>query len=122
MQTASKKLTKTQRKKALAMLLPKMRVLKKQSDLNKLLDLLFTKDEKEIILRRLIVGDMLERKVKYRDIAKTLNVSQITISKVRDILEARGYGRNPHRKRAYSYRKKKERPLLGYYKGVPSII
>ena len=97
-------------------------MIKKQSDLNKLLDLFFTKNEKEIILRRLIVADMLAEKVKYKDIQKDLNISRQTISNVRDILEVRGYGRNPQRKRAYSYRKKKENPLLGYYKGAPSIL
>ena len=96
------------------MLLLRIRTIKKQSDLNKLLDLFFTKNEKEIVLRRLVIADMLAEKVKYGDIQKGLNVSRQTISNVRDILETRGYGRNPQRKRAYSHRKKRERPLLGY--------
>src|SRR3989344_823232 len=104
------------------MLLSRVRTIKKQPDLNKLLDLFFTKNEKEIVLRRLVIADMLAEKVKYRNIQKDLNVSRQTISNVRDILEARGYGRNPQRKRAYSHRKKRERPLLGYYKGAPSIL
>ena len=122
MLTANKNLTKVERKRALKILLSKIRTTKKQSDLNKLLDLFLTKDEKEAILRRIVVGEMLERKVKYRDIAKALGVSHQTISNVRDILEARGYGRNPGRRRAYTRRKRKERPLLGYYKGAPSIL
>ena len=122
MLTANKKLTKVEQKRALRALLLKIRTTKKQSDLSKLLDLLLTKDEKEAILRRIVVGEMLERKAKYRDIAKTLGVSHQTISNVRDILEARGYGRNPRRRRAYTRRKRRERPLLGYYKGAPSIL
>ena len=122
MQVSNKKLTGAQRKKALGMLFVRTRALKKRPDLNKLLDLFFTKGEKEIILRRLIVSDMLEKKVKYRDIRKTLGISYLTISKVRDVLETRGYGRNPQRKRVYSHRKRRERPLLGYYKGAPSIL
>lgn len=122
MQTSSKKLTPGQRKDALKMLLPRIQAIKKQSDLNKFLNLLFTGDEKEIILRRLIIAELLEKKVKYRDLQKALGVSRNTISNVRDVLEARGYGRNPKRKRAYSYPKKKERPLLGYYKGARSVL
>ena len=68
------------------------------------------------------VANMLEKEVKYRDIQKVLDISRSTISNVRDILEARGYGRNPARKRAYTVRKRKERPLLGYYKGAPSAL
>ena len=123
MQVSNKKLSPGQRKKALKVLLLKVQTIKKQSDLNKFLGLYFTRDEKEIILRRLVIADMLEEKVKFRDIKKALNVSHLTISKVRDILEARGYGRNPGRKRVYSSRRKRrERPLLGYYKGAPSIL
>lgn len=122
MQISSKRLTGVQRKKALQMLLLKVRVIKKQSELSKMLDLFFTKNEKEIILRRLIVADLLEKRVKYRDIEKALSISSPTISNIRDILEARGYGRNPKRKRIYSRPKKREKPLLGYYKGAPSIL
>ena len=123
MQISNKKLTQDQRKKALRILLARVRTIKKQLDLNKFLDLLFTRNEKEIILRRLIVAHMLEKKIKYRDIEKALGISRPTISKVRDILEARGYGRNPERKRVYSSRRKiREKPLLGYYKGAPSIL
>ena len=122
MRISSKKLSSGHRKKALRIFLSRIQTVKKQSDLNKLLDLFFTKNEKEIVLRRLVIADMLAEKVKYRNIQKDLNVSRQTISNVRDILEARGYGRNPQRKRAYSHRKKRERPLLGYYKGAPSVL
>lgn len=122
MQISNKRLARAQQKKALGILLLRVQVIKKQSDLSRLLDLFFTKNEKEIILRRLIIADLLEKQVKYRDIEKALGISSLTISKIRDILEARGYGRNPGRKRVYSRPKRREKPLLGYYKGAPSIL
>jgi uncharacterized protein YerC len=77
-----------------------------------------------MILRRIVVVDALERRLKYRDIQENLGISSKTISKVRDILDMRGYGRNPNRKRIYSNNSKKigRKPLLGHYKGAASII
>ncbi|OGY60319.1 MAG: hypothetical protein A3B23_00250 [Candidatus Colwellbacteria bacterium RIFCSPLOWO2_01_FULL_48_10] len=123
MKTSGKELTRRQRQKALEILLREIAAVKTGMNLGRLLDLLLTYHEKEAILRRLTIGNMLKHKNTYRAIGKALGVSAITISKVRDILEARGYGRNPQRKRIYSRDKDTEdRPLLGYYKGARSIV
>lgn len=126
MKVSNKKLTAVLRKRSLGRLLNEIKIVKSAADLDKFLGEIFTKDEKEIILRRMIVADMLERKFKYREIEKALGISRLTISKVRDILAKRGYGRNPDRKRVYSgdldHKKRRQKPLLGYYKGAASII
>jgi TrpR-related protein YerC/YecD len=126
MKISNKKLTAVLRKRSLDRLLNEIKMVKSATDLDKFFGEIFTKDEKEIILRRMIVADMLERKLKYREIEEALGISRLTISKVRDMLAKRGYGRNPGRKRAYSSntdrKKRRQKPLLGYYKGAASII
>jgi uncharacterized protein YerC len=125
MKVSNKKLTIALKKRSLERLLNEIKMVKTVADLDKFFNKIFTKDEKEIILRRITVADMLERKLKYREIEESLRISRLTISKVRDMLEKRGYGRNPHRKRIYSgvnHGKRREKPLLGYYKGTASII
>jgi uncharacterized protein YerC len=125
MKVSNKKLTIALKKRSLERLLNEIKMVKTVADLDKFFNKILTKDEKEIILRRITVADMLERKLKYREIEESLRISRLTISKVRDMLEKRGYGRNPHRKRIYSHvnhRKRREKPLLGYYKGTASII
>ena len=126
MKISNKKLTVVLRKRSLGRLLNEVKMVKSATDLDKFLGEIFTKDEKEMILRRIIVADMLERKLKYREIEEALNISRLTISKVRDMLAKRGYGRNPDRKRVYSedadHKKRRQKPLLGYYKGAKSII
>ena len=126
MKVSDKKLTAVLRKQSLGRLLNEIKMVKSAADLDKFLGEIFTKDEKEIILRRIIVADMLERKLKYREIKKALSISHLTISKVRDMLAKRGYGRNPGRKRVYSSdigrKRRRQKPLLGYYKGAASII
>jgi len=126
MKVSNKKLTAVLKKRSLGRLLNEIKMLKSSTDLDKFFGEIFTKDEKEMILRRIVVADMLERKFKYREIEKTLSISRLTISKVRDMLVKRGYGRNPGRKRVYSmsvdHKRRKQKPLLGYYKGAASII
>lgn len=125
MKVSNKKLTIALKKRSLERLLNEIKMVKTVADLDKFFNKILTKDEKEIILRRITVADMLERKLKYREIEESLRISRLTISKVRDMLEKRGYGRNPHRKRIYSgvnHGKRREKPLLGYYKGTASII
>jgi len=102
MKVSDKKLTAVLRKQSLGRLLNEIKMVKSAADLDKFLGEIFTKDEKEMILRRIIVADMLERKLKYREIKKALSISHLTISKVKDMLAKRGYGRNPGRKRVYS--------------------
>jgi len=124
MKISNKKLTAVLRKQSLGRLLNEIKMVKSATDLDKFFGEILTENEKEIILRRVIVADMLERKLKYREIEEVLGISSLTISKVRDMLVKRGYGRNPDRKRVYSlnHKKPKQKPLLGYYKGAASII
>lgn len=125
MRVSNKKLTAVLRKRSLGRLLDEIKTIKSTGDLDKFFGEIFIKDEKEMVLRRITVADMLEGKLKYREIEKALDISRLTISKVRDMLAQRGYGRNPDRKRIYSdHKNKKQRrkPLLGYYKGAASII
>ena len=126
MKVSNKKLTAVLRKQSLARLLNEIKMVKSATDLDKFFGEILTEDEKEIILRRVIVADMLERKLKYREIEEALNISRLTISKVRDMLAKRGYGRSPGRKIVYSgdadQKKRRQKPLLGYYKGARSII
>ena len=111
-------------KEAVEILLREIGRVRFERDLISFFDKYLNESEKEIIVRRVIVGILLERKMSYRKIRNLLEISQSTISNVRDILENRGYGRNPKRRRVYSYKRKprKRRSLLGYYKGAPSII
>ena len=126
MKVSNKKLTEILKRRALEKLLNEIRAVKTVADLDKFFDEILTKDEKEVILRRITVADMLEKKFKYREIEEILRISRLTISKVRDMLEERGYGRNPRRKRIYSLsvnqKRRRRKPLLGYYKGAESII
>ncbi|MCL5114913.1 MAG: trp operon repressor [Patescibacteria group bacterium] len=111
-------------KEAVGILFREVSRVRSERDLISFFDKYLNESEKEIIVRRVIVGILLERKMSYRKIRNLLEISQSTISNVRDILENRGYGRNPKRRRIYSYNRKprKRRPLLGCYKGAPSII
>ncbi len=112
--------------------MPSVKKVETTADLNKLLDTVFTESEKEMILRRMLVVKMLNDGMQYREIERKLEISKITISRVKDIIKERGYGRNPQRKRiktsyhnpAYDNRgrKIKSKPLLGHYKGARSII
>lgn len=126
MKKTNKKLKDSLRRDAFAKLLFQIRTVKTIAGIEHLLDLIMTSDEKEVVLRRMIIADMLENKFSYRQIEKSLGVSHITISKVRDILECRGYGKNPNRRKVYSVinskNKKRTKPLLGYYKGAASIV
>ncbi len=126
MKVSNKKLTVVLRKQSLERLLDEIKMVKTTADLDKFFGKILTKDEKEMILRRITVADMLERKLKYREIEESLSISRLTISKVRDMLAKRGYGRNPGRKRVYSgdadHKRRRQKPLLGYYKGARSII
>ncbi len=94
----------------------------------KFLDDFLTTEEKKLVLRRLTIIHLVKQGKKYKEISKLLKVSKITISRTKDILAGRGYGRNPGRKRRYgsSYsiikKKRKEKKLFRKYKGAESII
>lgn len=96
-------------------------------NMSEFLDMFFTPEEKRLVLRRSATADLLKKGESYRKIGKRLNISRNTISKIKDILEKRGYGRNPWRKRTYSrktYRtfRKRRGPFGLKYKGVESIV
>ncbi len=85
-----------------------------------------TNDEKRLVFRRLAVMKLMNQGKKYRDIKEILNISSNTISNVIDIIQGRGYGRNPNRKRQYSAmtkrKKYKSTKFFRPYKGAESII
>ena len=81
--------------------------------------------EKEAFFRRLAVIKFINQGKKYREIKEIMEVSGNTISNVRDILEGRGYSKNPDRKRVYSLDKEyglKRRKFVRKYKGATSIL
>ncbi len=129
MARTSKKLQQNFKKDAINILFGDLKNINLVDDVEKFLEKFFTTDERELILRRIIVMDFLNKNIKYRDIKKALEVSSNTISKVRDIIENRGYGVNPNRKRKYSpsgslsgNKKRKVRNIFPNYKGARSII
>jgi uncharacterized protein YerC len=107
-------------------LLKEIKNIDSHSDLDNFFNKFMTKDEKTLLLRRTAIIKLINRGKKYTEIKELLSVSDNTISNVRDILDGRGYGRNPNRKRVYSktkdYRKKKRQTFFPDYKGAKSII
>jgi len=84
--------------------------------------MILTGYENDLIIRRFIVADMLRKGVRYRDIQKVTDISQTTISKIRDILNKNGYGKKPGRNKALLKKPVIRKPLLGTYKGASSIL
>ncbi len=123
-----KKLPLGLEKKSLAELTREMKKIDASEDLFPFFKRYFTDSERDMIVRRAAVGILLKDKVSYRKIRDSLEISQGTISRTRDLLDGRGYGRNPNRKRKYgsSYsilkKKRKEKKLFRPYKGAQSII
>ncbi len=108
---------------ALSLFLKKISEIKSVNDSEKFLDMFFTIDEKYVILKRLAVMILLNKKEKYGKIQNSLEISRNTISKIAQILSGYGYGKNVI-KRKYSVIQKKEksRKLFKAYKGAQSII
>ncbi len=102
--------------------------IKSGSEAEKFLDNFLTNDEKNLILRRLAAMRLIRQGKQYKEIVKLLKISKITISKTKDIMAGRGYGRNPERKRKYgsSYsivtNKTKEKKMFRKYKGAESFV
>ena len=115
-------------KESLQKLWDEIQKIKSPDGTAKFLDNLLTNEEKKLVLRRLAVVSLLKQGKKYREIVKLLKISKITISKIKDMIAGRGYGRNPQRKRVYgsSYSvlksKVKEKKHFRKYKGAESII
>jgi len=120
-----KELSQNLRKESSNLIIRDINKIKSSTDLLIFLGKFFTDKEKDLIMRRAAVEILLESGATYRKIKNLLEISQGTISRVRDVLDGRGYGRNPDRKRIYSSfprRKRKERKLFRPYKGAESII
>ena len=122
--TNGDKLSAILERNALRELFSKVKTVDSMADLSGFLDLFLTSEEKRLILRRVSILTLLRERRTYSSIKKSLKVSGDTISRVKDIAEKRGYGRNPNRKRVYSPRnyKIRERKLFRRYKGAESIV
>ncbi len=98
--------------------------IKSINDLDLFFRKLFTESEKEILFRRLAAIELINSGKKYKEIKSILNVSDNTISKAKDIMAGRGYGRNPGRKIKYSEIKNKKvfKKFHRKYKGATSIL
>ncbi|GEM_PF-6481949 len=121
----NKKISKVFEKEAANILLKEFKNVSSEADLYKFFEKFMTDLEKENFFKRIAVILLLNKNIKYRDIKELLGISGNTISRVRDILEGRGYSRNPNRKRKYSnrvsFRKVIKRRGLRY-KGTSGLL
>ncbi len=121
-----KELNDSAQKEVLRVLLDEIIGIKTIADLDKFLDKYITMDQKNLLIRRLAVINLINSGKKYREISELMEISDNTISNIKDIMAGRGYGRNPKRKRIYSeyknYKKKKTKKIFPKYKGAESII
>lgn len=110
-------------KESLRKLTEEIRKVGSVAELSDFLSKFMTAGEKKLILRRLAVIDMINHGKKYREIKEILEVSNNTISNARDIIEGRGYGNDPNRKRKYSplVRRSKKKPYRLKYKGADGL-
>ncbi len=122
----NKKLNKFIEREIYRELLKEFKNINSYNNLNDFFKKFMTDDEKDLIFRRIAVMKLIKQGKKYREIKGLLDISGNTISNVIDILEGRGYSRNPNRKRKYSiskdYRKKKSKSFFPKYKGAESIF
>lgn len=121
MKLSGKKLTGAMHTEARKELMRYVRNLQSVVEMDQAFRLIMTSEEYDTVLRRMMIAKLLTDGVRYKKIVEQLGVSKLTVSKVRDLLALRGYGRNPARHRVYSsWRKEpKRKPRFGYYKGVP---
>ncbi|MHB9019964.1 MAG: Trp family transcriptional regulator [Minisyncoccota bacterium] len=111
--------------KVLDELLLEFRKVNSIENLNIFFKKFMTYGEKDTIIRRLAIIKYLNNGKKYREIKKTLCISNSTISNSRDIMAGRGYGQNPNRKKVYSRSLIKSKPKFKKrlrYKGAGNII
>lgn len=124
--TVSKKLNKNTEREATLQLLKEFKDINSCEDLDKFFNKFLTIAEKNLILRRVVVMKLINQGKKYREIRKSLDISNNTISNTRDVLEGRGYGKNPNRKRKYSTlanpKKNKSKSFYRRYKGAENIL
>jgi len=121
----NKKIAGLIQKQIYAELLREFRRVSSPGDLNDFFNKFMTSGEKQNFLRRLAIIKLIRQNKKYREIQELLGLSRDTISKSKDIIAGRGYGRNPNRKRKYSplVSPKKAKKRYGLkYKGAESIL
>lgn len=120
-----KKLDKAIEREICEKLLKEFKSVNSSDDVDNFFSKFMTSKEKELIFRRLAVIKFINQGKKYREIKDIMEISGNTISNVRDILEGRGYSRNPSRKRIYSsdkYKNYKPKPkFVRKYKGAVGI-
>lgn len=127
MRISKKKFTAELEKESLQELFGAIGNIRTIRDMDLFLNTFFTTDEKQAILRRSAIVRLLQNGKKYKEINDLLDVSKNTISNARDMIEGRGYGRNPNRQRVYSNlapkTKERRKPILTRkYKGASSIF
>ncbi|MCL5017616.1 MAG: trp operon repressor [Patescibacteria group bacterium] len=121
----NKKINKALEKEVIAILLKEFKNISSESDLYNFFDRFMTGIEKDKFFKRIAVIALLNKNNKYRDIKKEYCISGNTISRARDVLEGRGYGRNPNRKRKYSNFSGSKKPVKrrrSRYKGTSGFL
>ncbi len=96
-------------------------------DTRRFLGTLLTDNEQKTVLRRMAAGRLLNKGKTYKEIRIMLEISRRGISFAKDIIEGRGYGKNPNRKKERPAiklaPKQKSEPLFKRrYKGAKSIF
>ncbi len=122
---ANKKLDHDLEKASLRVIVREVGRINSVDDLSLFFRKYFTDSEKDMLIRRAAISVLLENGTSYRKIGNLLEVSQGTISRARDLVDGRGYGRNSERKGRYtpSFSKaRKEKKIFKKYKGAESII
>lgn len=104
-------------------LLAEFKKVDSSKSLNEFFKKFMTIPERELIYRRIAIIKLINQGKKYNDIKRILRISDNTISNSRDIMAGRGYGQNPDRKRVFSKKYLKTKPIFNRkYKGAESIL
>lgn len=123
MRIASKKIPDRLKQLALARVSHALGKVKKSDDVDRVLSNFMTREEIGAVIRRAAIAELREQGMAYRAIEKLLGVSRVTVSKVHESLEQRGYSKNPKGEKAYqslSGKKKKEQQWR-YHHGVITL-
>ena len=121
----NKKLNRAFEEKVYADLLRYFKSVNSRKDLDSFFNKLMTSDEKNMILRRLVVMKLIVQGKKYRQIREVCDTSNDVISKASETLKGRGYKKDPDKKKNYSSLssdKKKFKSFTKRYKGAENII
>lgn len=105
------KLNERGRREILSVFLNFIGKIESVADANNFLDLFFTRDEKELIFRRIAIMRLIARGKSYREIRAYIGASNNTISETRDILNGSGY-RKRNKKKQWSFHPAKDKRRL----------